>query len=93
MTGTVSRGATRILFPNRTTEMLAHPWQEAEPYIFVTPAVFLELGNIHEEMGESLESPEISWDYLGVDNWGLERGTGQLVKLNFNLVRSKNVRL
>ena len=56
MTGTVNRGQIRIFFPNRTTEMLALSWQEAEPEHSQKHLLCsVELGNIHEEMGESLE--------------------------------------
>ena len=56
MTRTVNRGQIRIFFPNRTTEMLAHSWQEAEPEHSQKHLLCsVELGNIHEEMGESLE--------------------------------------
>ena len=55
VTGTVSMGQIRIFFPNRTTEMLAHTWQEAEPeHSRKHLLCSLEL-NIHEEKGESLE--------------------------------------
>ena len=56
VTGTVNRGQIRIFFPNRTTEMLALSWQEAEPEHSQKHLLCsVELGNIHEEMGESLE--------------------------------------